>query len=214
MWSVAQCRIFLNLFIYTLGWFDVHLGSQRKWRWILWCARQTTCHYILLQHCGSSIVPRKWKEKKIIFALQSISFFKMSNLRDDRINSNCVILLLFPNRFNCFCHMSVRFSTQIQFSFNSVCLYFILLFFLFACHILCVVFVVKINILLYVKLFTLLLRSYSHIFSLFVFVLCFSLHGNLCDLQLVISCIPTVKRNKLFNNFTTLKFSWILSSCT
>lgn len=174
-----------------------------------------TCHYILLQHWGSSIVPRKWKEKKIIFALQSnrtASVFKMSNLRDDRINSNCVILLLFPNRFNRFCHMSVRFSTQIQFSFDSVC--FILLFFLFACHILCVVFVVKINILLYVKLFTLLLRSYSHIFSLFVFVLCFSLHGNLCELQLVISCIHTVKRNKPFNNFTTLKLSWILSSWT
>lgn len=103
-----------------------------------------TCHYILLQHWGSSIVPRKWKEKKIIFALQSnrtASVFKMSNLRDDRINSNCVILLLFPNRFNRFCHMSVRFSTQIQFSFNSVC--FKLLFFLFACHVLCVVFVVK-----------------------------------------------------------------------
>lgn len=134
-----------------------------------------TCYSILLQHWGSSVVPRKWKEKKIVFALQSnrkAFVFKMSSWRDDRINSNCAILLLFPNRFNCLCHISLWFSTKIQFWFKSVCLYFILLVFLFACHIQCVVLVVKINIPLYVKLFTLLL--FSHLFFVCLCIAFFS----------------------------------------
>lgn len=80
-----------------------------------------TCHYILLQYWGSSVVPWKWKkeENNVCSAEQrAASVCKMPNLWDDRINSNCVILL--PTNVTVFVTQVCCFSAQIQCSFNSI----------------------------------------------------------------------------------------------